>query len=85
MTDKHQGQAFSTHDADYDTSLIATEHCAVKYHGAWWYGSCLHSNLNGRYYEGGTVGSLGDTVVWNHWKGFYYSLKETEMKTRPSN
>ncbi|XP_014593040.3 ficolin-3 isoform X2 [Equus caballus] len=42
----HSGKPFTTHDADHDTS---GGNCAVIVHGAWWYGSCYQSNLNGRY------------------------------------
>ncbi|KAL2773078.1 ficolin-3 isoform 2 precursor [Daubentonia madagascariensis] len=42
----HSGKPFTTYDADHDASQ---SNCAVTVHGAWWYGSCCRSNLNGRY------------------------------------
>lgn len=42
----HHGKPFSTKDADHDTS---GGNCAVTVHGAWWYGACYSSNLNGPY------------------------------------
>ena len=40
------------------------------------------SNLNGLYRRG-RHSSYADGVNWSRWKGFYYSLKRTEMKVRP--
>jgi len=51
------------------------------YRGAWWYGACHSSNLNGKYLNG-THTSYGMGVDWSTWKGHYYSLKTTEMKFR---
>lgn len=42
----HSKKPFTTYDADHDSS---GSNCAVVVHGAWWYGSCYQSNLNGRY------------------------------------
>ncbi|XP_056682153.1 ficolin-3 [Monodelphis domestica] len=42
----HGGRAFSTYDADNDTS---TGNCAIIVKGAWWYVACYRSNLNGLY------------------------------------
>jgi len=79
MTGRHRGQKFSTRDQDNDDwSGIS---CAVEYKGAWWYGACHDSNLNGQYNN--TASSEG--VTWRHWLGFSYSLRFTEMKIRPSN
>ena len=77
----HSGNHFSTKDQDNDAD--GRRHCAQWYKGAWWYGSCLNSNLNGRYYPSGPYSSsLNNGVVWNPWKGVFYSLKVTEMKVR---
>jgi len=66
---------FSTRDQDNDASSSRT--CAVEFKGGWWYKNCYDSNLNG-VYKGGD-----DGVEWYHWKGWWYSLRFTEMKIRP--
>ena len=77
----HRGYPFSTKDQDNDNW---NKHCAEQYKGAWWYGSCLHSNLNGPYRHGKFSSKTSyDGVVWHHWKGNTYSLKRAEMKLRP--
>ncbi|KAM4664112.1 ficolin-2-like [Discoglossus pictus] len=76
----HNNRAFSTKDRDndsYDTS------CAKRFKGAWWYGNCHDSNLNGLYLKGKTT-SEGDGIVWETGKGNYYSYKVCEMKFRPA-
>ena len=75
----HKDQAFSTHDADNDANT--NNNCAIIAKGAWWYNTCLNSNLNGQYLSGPTGTTF--CVSWNYWLGHYYSLKETEMKIRP--
>ena len=40
----HSFRPFSTHDQDND---VDSRNCADIYKGAWWYGACFHSNLNG--------------------------------------
>ncbi|KAF6018019.1 FIBCD1 [Bugula neritina] len=72
------GYRFSTNDNDND---VKKDHCAITFHGAWWYKACHESNLNGKYLNG-THSSFADGVNWKAWKGFYYSLKTTEMKFR---
>ncbi|KAI8513559.1 Fibrinogen C domain-containing protein 1 [Branchiostoma belcheri] len=76
----HGGRPFSTKDRDND---VYSSSCAQEHKGAWWYGSCHHSNLNGLYHLG-THESNADGVFWYHWKGNKYSLKRTEMKLRPA-
>ena len=71
------GMKFSTYDRDND---IYGGNCAVKYHGAWWYVKCHHSNLNGDY--GNKAYALGP--VWYTWKGYHTPMKVTEMKIRRS-
>ena len=72
------GRGFSTKDKDNDGS---SGNCAILYHGAWWYGGCHHSNLNGKYLNG-SHSSYADGVNWRSWKGYNFSLKTTQMKIR---
>jgi len=76
----HLGQKFSTRDQDND--VYPGVSCAVRDKGGWWYKYCHYSNLNGLYRVGNYTSSF-DGVVWFHWKGWYYSLRFTEMKIRP--
>ena len=75
----HRGMAFSTKDRDND---VYGGNCATQFKGAWWYGRCHQSNLNGRYLKG-KHSSFADGVNWLHWKGYYYSAKRSEMKIKP--
>ena len=75
----HRGQRFSTKDRDNDKY---SGDCAEKFQGAWWYNSCFHSNLNGRYH-GGQHSSYADGINWKSWKGYYYSAKQADMKIKP--
>ena len=74
----HNSMQFSTHDRDNDRYSL---NCAANQQGAWWYKSCVHSNLNGKYLRGAN-NCFG---VW--WHTFNttvgcYSLKWSEMKLR---
>ena len=73
------GKRFSTYDQDND---VWSDNCAVAFRGAWWYGACHDSNLNGFYY-GGPHASFADGVEWYAWTGYHYSLNITEMKIKP--
>lgn len=75
----HNGMAFSTKDKDND---LATDNCAKAHSGAWWFNSCLYSNLNGEYFY--TKNPRGDWngIHWYHWKGKTYSLKRAVMMVR---
>jgi len=74
------GHKFSTKDQDNDAYHGS---CAQLYKGGWWYGSCHRANLNGYYYNGGHHHSFPDGVNWYWWRGYFYSLKYTEMKVKP--
>ena len=70
---------FSTRDSDNDINPDGS--CAQQFKGAWWYSYCHHSNLNGLYLNG-SHSSMADGVNWIPFKGYYYSLKRTEMKVK---
>ena len=70
-------QQFTTKDRDTDEW---SDNCAVDYHGAWWYKSCLDSNLNGEYFR--ERQNHGKGVWWNDWQ--YNLLKRVKMKIRPN-
>ena len=75
----HRGRQFTTKDRDNDSN---GGNCASLDQGAWWYGNCHHSNLNGLYLNGKT-----DTrgMAWYHWKKAHYSVKRSEMRIRPKD
>lgn len=75
----HKSRPFTTKDRDNDAYQ---ENCAAVFKGAWWYGACHDSNLNGVYHHG-PYSSSADGVVWETWKGDQYSVKRAEMKIRP--
>ena len=75
----HHNMPFSTKDQDNDQT--PGKSCAIAYEGAWWYKKCHVSNLNGRYLNG-NHSSYANGVNWYHWKGYYYSAKRAEMKTK---
>ena len=64
----HSGYQFSTPDQDNDALSYS---CAQYWKGAWWYRSCWHSNLNGRY---------TDLTRWNRY--IRNNLKMTAMMLR---
>ncbi|XP_072041360.1 fibrinogen-like protein 1 [Amphiura filiformis] len=71
-------RAFTTYDRDHDSS---GGNCAESAQGAWWYGSCAYSNLNGQYL--GPTGTNDDSgMTWWHWKSSWQSLKTSVMKVR---
>jgi ficolin len=76
----HVGMKFSTQDQDNDNS---PDSCAIKFKGAWWYNNCHDSNLNGDYKPTGVMTTDADGIIWQSWKGYYYSMKRVEMKIRP--
>ena len=69
----HNGRSFSTFDRDRDDH---SSNCAATYTGAWWYGTCHESNLNGKWGAGGNKGP-----VWEHFSG-QNAVSFSEMKIR---
>ncbi|KAK2171727.1 hypothetical protein NP493_1034g00027 [Ridgeia piscesae] len=79
LTTFHSGRPFSTKDRDNDEN---SDSCAQLYKGAWWYGDCHRSNLNGAYL-GGPHTTFADGIEWHSWHDYYYSLQKVTMKLRP--
>ncbi|XP_078313563.1 ryncolin-1-like isoform X1 [Crassostrea virginica] len=77
----HSGMKFSTPDQDNDNYSGGS--CSQITHGAWWYGYCHHSNLNGKYM--GTATNDAASNSWFYWKNNRESLKTTRMMIRPAN
>ena len=80
---EHNGMKFSTRDNDND-NWGGIYNCALGLHGAWWFNNCFTSHLNGPYHHNPVI-SFENGTIWHDWKGWYYSLKFTEMKTRRNN
>ncbi|XP_038555831.1 fibrinogen-like protein 1 [Micropterus salmoides] len=79
----HQGMKFSTYDQDNDNYK---GNCAQEDKGGWWFNKCHSAHLNGMYYPNGHYSALTDDgVVWYSWRGWWYSLKTSMMKLRPSD
>ncbi|XP_039950756.1 microfibril-associated glycoprotein 4-like isoform X2 [Bactrocera tryoni] len=77
----HRGEKFTTKDSHNDKDA---SNCAVQYTGAWWYKKCHASNLNGLYLGGEfPKDQFAKGVVWQAWRGYYYSLKYVHMAIRP--
>ncbi|KAG7518608.1 hypothetical protein JOB18_038569 [Solea senegalensis] len=79
----HQDMNFSTYDQDNDNYR---GNCAREDKGGWWFNKCHSAHLNGAYYHSGHYSArTDDGVVWYPWRGWWYSLKTSVMKLRPSN
>ena len=66
------GVSFSTNDSDHDTA--SRRNCARAHQGAWWYGNCYLSNLNGARINN-DIGS----VSWNGLPTAGAALKRTRL------
>lgn len=78
----HQGMMFSTYDKDNDRY---SGNCAEEDKGGWWFNKCHCAHLNGVYHRGHYSALTDDGIVWYTWRGWWYSLKTTLMKIRPSD
>ena len=74
----HANMAFTTYDKDHD--VWDYSNCASNRKGAWWYGHCGNSNLNGLYKGLPVIHYTG--MYWRDWKTSYEVLKKSEMKIR---
>ncbi|KAH0625963.1 hypothetical protein JD844_034359, partial [Phrynosoma platyrhinos] len=54
--------------------------------GGWWFSTCGHVNLNGKYFRSipRQRHERKQGIFWKTWKGRYYPLRATAMKIRPS-
>ncbi|XP_010631031.2 ficolin-3 isoform X2 [Fukomys damarensis] len=74
----HSGKPFTTFDADHDSR---EGNCAVLVHGAWWYGSCYRSNLNGLYaVSEATAPKYG--IDWASGRGVGHPYRKVKMMLR---
>ena len=76
----HNARQFSTSDKENDEHQ--NKHCLKIYESALWYKNCYWSSLNGRYSQKPEV-TFGHGIQWRAWKEAHYSLKKSEIKTRP--
>ncbi|XP_066208399.1 angiopoietin-related protein 4 isoform X2 [Saccopteryx leptura] len=77
-------QAFSTWDQDHD--LRRDKNCAKNLSGGWWFGTCVHSNLNGQYFHSipQQRQQRKKGIFWKTWRGRYYPLQATTMLIQPT-
>ncbi|KAH3750994.1 fibroleukin-like [Dreissena polymorpha] len=73
----HNGQMFSTYDADND---IYSSCCSCSYKSGWWFGDCLRANLNGKYYYKHETVPGTQGIVWYTLSTSWSVMKFVEMK-----
>ena len=74
----HSGVRFSTWDREHDQ---AEYNCAEGWNGAWWFGDCFKSHLNGKYqFAGGPFPKDRGPVWWSF--NDKKAVKFAEMKIR---
>ncbi|KAK6966077.1 BgMFREP21.3 [Biomphalaria glabrata] len=73
---RHNNMFFTTFDRDNDVG--SDTNCADFSSGAWWYGICFHSSLNGQW--GSTLSYKG--MNWYELTGWSNSVSFSEMKIR---
>ncbi|KAK0065198.1 BpFREP22.3 [Biomphalaria pfeifferi] len=71
----HNNRYFSTFDRDND---VSDTNCAERYSGAWWFGNCHDSNLNGQWES--TSSSKG--IYWYELTKVFKNVTFSEMKIR---
>ncbi|XP_065923917.1 microfibril-associated glycoprotein 4 [Magallana gigas] len=74
----NNGLKFSTKDQDNDAMVKS---CAVVHQGAWWFGACSRSNLNGLYQKS-AVKWTWKGIVWYHFDKGGVSMKNARMMIR---
>jgi ficolin len=75
----HNGQMFSTYDADNDNRSY--DCCACSWSGGgWWYNTCFRANLNGKYFHKNANVPMWHGINWFTVTGDSTSLKFVEMK-----
>ena len=68
----HNNRQFSTKDHG------PQQGCSHSYKGAWWYGGCHVSNLNGQYLDG-QHSTYADGINWQTRKGYHHSMTKSVM------
>ncbi|XP_074061132.1 angiopoietin-related protein 4 [Macrotis lagotis] len=75
---------FSTWDRDHD--LRTDLNCAQNLSGGWWFSTCGHTNLNGKYFHSlpRQRHQRKQGIFWKTWRGRYYPLQATTMLIQPT-
>ncbi|XP_066913943.1 microfibril-associated glycoprotein 4-like [Clytia hemisphaerica] len=79
--ERMNGAKFSTVDTRNDVWSNA-EGCAFRF-GPWWHLMCHRVAMNGRYSHNGVASSEANGIIWHDWKGYWTSLKESQIMIRP--